>query len=480
MPVVRFPTEHFTQNVRRCYQNPDTALIREFLQNSVDAGATEISFEIHSNFMIVTDNGHGMDRNILENALLTMSGTHKGHGAIGGFGSAKEILLFQHECYSVRTQDLEVNGCNLEYTINDGFDRIDGTKITIKFHEHYKFEEMPFLEKAQAYLARCEVKGVSIFLNGKKVVCDTKAGKLFKSLDWCDIHVSNTQCEYASVRIGGVEMFRPYVSGSSKQVVINVTKPSTNILTVSRDAFTWQFDEELQAVVNDIVVNKRTFGLMKDKTEKFSGSYSFEKVMAKIERSFGVDALPKETVSLIAARVRSGDLRGVSDLINDVYPDSTSVRFVEDCLSGCDFYVSCQKNLNKLPKYLDPHHMNDRKVTIAKLWKRCVRLVCMHNNVNINFAVGWVLSDDVDALYSVVNEVTVFYLNPEVEWLKSSNHRGVWMQMMMTAAHEVAHHYYCSHNEDFMAKYDELLLKTNLAVKSWWDEYIDAKAKEII
>jgi hypothetical protein len=480
MPTVKFPVEHFTRNVRRCYQNPDTALIREFLQNSVDAGATEISFEVASDFMIVTDNGQGMDRDVLENALLTMSGTHKGHGAIGGFGSAKEILLFQHKCYSVRTRDLEVNGCNLEYNISDGLDFVGGTKIKIVFHEHYKFEEMPFLEKAGEYLARCEVKGVDIFLNGKKVVCNTRAGKLFKSLDWCDIHVGNTPCEYASVRIGGVEMFRPYVSGSSKQVVINVTRPSTDILTVSRDAFTWHFADELQSVVNEIVVNKKTFGLMKDRTEKFSGSYSFEKVMSKIERSFGVDALPKETVNLIAARVRSGDLGAVSDLINSVYPDSTSARFVEDCLSGCDFYVSCQKNLNRIPKHLDPHHMNDRKVTIAKLWKRCIRLVCLHNNLDINFAVGWVLSDDVDALYDTVDGVSVFYLNPEVEWLKSSNHRGVWMQMMMTAAHEVAHYFYKSHNEDFMVKYDSLLLKANLAVRSWWDEYVDAKANEII
>ena len=82
-----------------------TALIRQFLQNSLDAGAKRVDFLTGDGYLMVRDNGRGITRERMVEALLTMGGTDKPEGAIGGFGNAKIALLFSHEAYRIRALD---------------------------------------------------------------------------------------------------------------------------------------------------------------------------------------------------------------------------------------------------------------------------------------------------------------------------------------------------------------------------------------
>ena len=92
MATVRIPESHFIKNARRQYRDPDTTLVREALQNSLDAGATHVEFEFGDDSFQVTDNGCGMTAERMVEALLTLSGTSKPAGAVGGFGAAKVVV----------------------------------------------------------------------------------------------------------------------------------------------------------------------------------------------------------------------------------------------------------------------------------------------------------------------------------------------------------------------------------------------------
>lgn len=45
MSIVKIPISHFVTSAKRQYADIDTAIIREAVQNSIDAGSTEIKIE---------------------------------------------------------------------------------------------------------------------------------------------------------------------------------------------------------------------------------------------------------------------------------------------------------------------------------------------------------------------------------------------------------------------------------------------------
>lgn len=79
-------------------QDTGIIILRECLQNSIDAGATVISVEYSDNVLTIADNGIGItDFNAY---MFTIGGTSKnGGGNVGGYGIAKLALLAQKEWY---------------------------------------------------------------------------------------------------------------------------------------------------------------------------------------------------------------------------------------------------------------------------------------------------------------------------------------------------------------------------------------------
>jgi len=108
------------EGVKREYgHNWGMAWWREAIQNSVDAGATEIHLSLHANpngtsTVKVLDNGTGMTQEILVNKFFGYGETGKiGAGTVagtGGFGVAKGLLLFPWLSWKVYTQDLVAEG----------------------------------------------------------------------------------------------------------------------------------------------------------------------------------------------------------------------------------------------------------------------------------------------------------------------------------------------------------------------------------
>jgi hypothetical protein len=132
---VSVPRGYFVKTAQRDYHNPLRALIREFLQNSRDAGASEIRFnftDVDGKIqLVVEDNGCGMDQDVIVNKLMALGESTKGDEHTGGFGVAKILLFFAHESYTIETRNLIVQGSGGVYNIQSKDSYTKGVKCTV-------------------------------------------------------------------------------------------------------------------------------------------------------------------------------------------------------------------------------------------------------------------------------------------------------------------------------------------------------------
>jgi hypothetical protein len=88
------------------YSNYLEAFFREVIQNSFDAEATRLDFEIDDKQFVITclDNGKGMTPDVLLNKFLVQGMSDKPSWAVGGFGEAKKLLTWPWDNYALITQ----------------------------------------------------------------------------------------------------------------------------------------------------------------------------------------------------------------------------------------------------------------------------------------------------------------------------------------------------------------------------------------
>lgn len=107
---VVLPFDRCHNSVNAQYSEIEAAIVRELLQNSLDAGATEIEFRFRSHGYTCEDNGCGMTAAEFRQFFLHLGGTKKHKGSIGGFGAAKELLLYAWEHWKCEAKDRDFNG----------------------------------------------------------------------------------------------------------------------------------------------------------------------------------------------------------------------------------------------------------------------------------------------------------------------------------------------------------------------------------
>jgi hypothetical protein len=156
----------FLRGERDQYYNDFTiAFWRELFQNSVDAGATDISIDIEERQprryggqdgpekvtnICFTDNGHGMTAEVLNDVYFKMGRSTKKDdgGSIGGFGRARIMTCFSQESYSILTKDRFVSG--------------DGPK----FEHGSVAQQVALLEKRRDVLKDAESQQAKVDLDG--------------------------------------------------------------------------------------------------------------------------------------------------------------------------------------------------------------------------------------------------------------------------------------------------------------------------
>lgn len=134
--AITIPPDYFRKNVAHAYRCVPLALIRELFQNSLDAGATKIDFSFGPKGYVFADNGHGMTEEVLRDGFLSLGGSIKQDGSVGGFGEAKVLLCFAGESFHIHSLDNKVDGAGANFTMSKcPEDLYSGTVVKACFTE---------------------------------------------------------------------------------------------------------------------------------------------------------------------------------------------------------------------------------------------------------------------------------------------------------------------------------------------------------
>jgi hypothetical protein len=477
MAHVAIPAEHFTKSAKTDYADHETAIFREAIQNSVDAGATEIYIDLGADWLSVADNGMGMAKDVLIGAMLTLSGSYKSAGSIGGFGAAKAILLFQHASYEIETNHISVKGSVLEYEMNEEAPYTKGTKITMHFRDDYNFRRDHMMAKAIQFLSDCYLPDTKIILDGSEYK-GFKVEQQVKDLGWGMVYCDPCDDEKQDVvvRINGVKMFNKYVGTLNKKIVIEITKPSTEILTSNRDSFNWTTGSEIDALMQEITIDKASFGRMHNTLTKYSGSsrYFVTNVIRKIK-----DLIEQIDATLTSHEMRAKTVAAFNDMENKVLTGhmtqedaikllKSEVKQIDPGMSisiddiiaegvDTDFFIQInKKGMDTIPKELAPSTMKLKYKNIALLWKAAINHVSKSNGIEVPCCIGFIVDDRIEAQYIKTDGIHKFMVNPY--FVERYTGKILANKMLLLAAHEMTHMYRNYHDEYFMTQCESIIL----------------------
>jgi len=238
---IEVPETYFAASAAKDYSDDvGLALVREFAQNAADAGATRVEFVfLGDNQLRVTDNGRGCDARTVRQVLLAPLGTLKEADAIGGFGKAKELLYFANRRWDIKTREVRASGAHLTCTsFESNAEFFAGFEATV--------ELPPALWRAAQNAApnfcRCsERPGVTWVLGGvERTVEVLRPLRAVKDFGFAKAYIDKSSHDsVVYLRTGGLLTGTRwgYHSRELGRVIVEVTKPSFEVLTPSRDWF---------------------------------------------------------------------------------------------------------------------------------------------------------------------------------------------------------------------------------------------------
>lgn len=447
---ITIPAGYFFRQSRNEYSDYKGRLIAELLQNSVDAGAKNIHFNFTPDGYEVIDDGRGMTQETMVSALLTFGGSAKEEGATGGFGHAKILLLFSMKCYEVISRGVRAIGDTLDYTLDNVPD--DGrTVVRGWFPEEWGHEMSDFQWRINTFLSKCHLKA-RVFVNGEEFTNWKVAKRCVRRNDWSKLYASNSSCQqsYISIRKNGLFAFERYAP-SSKEIILEVTADSKEVFTANRDGFRGDKGSEFDKIYGEVLVDKKSFDRKQSSTVLFTGRARYFSTAPAQEARF--EALPQE--------IRVAAYAAVSDrnISLSTLPEEVKV-LVEQCRLAADFVVDLGK-YDRVPKRYAPDTMSVRNQKTLRDWKAALELVFKANKLSSCFRVGFTLDESREAQFTKKDGIEEFLINPEYKPLGADRYTRHF-NLIILAAHEVAHRQHSYHDEEF-ALYSEDLVATTLA-----------------
>jgi hypothetical protein len=459
---VGIPHEYFLKMAKHDYNNWKEALPREFYQNSIDADATFIKVRFHEEdrSITVTDNGCGMTREIILHKLLVLGGTHKKAGAVGAFGKAKELLFFSWDKYLIQTSNLVVKGRGADFVVEE-FENLvpfKGTICTIWVPETEDFDYMRrhFRWTAEKMQAPCR-----IFVDGHEIKTYVRKGRTVRTFPFGTLHqTKNRNNGYLTVRIGGIWMFERYIGDGYGELVLELSKTSLEALTSNRDGLKGEYTSRVDAVIKDLLVNKRSALRKKpaDVIELIPGLGEVDVTpddMADIEDAIKEHRRLKEAIETMLEDKGHGPMTGErTNALMDVAAEGGGVPDIQRMREALEFFGYkpdfVVRHDNKRPKWVKKFMKTRRARLLAKMWTECVRQVMIDNRMWNRFTAGFTFDDNVGAQYVRKGGKIYFLLNPTKDSVKVTNRWVLTQELKGKAIHEVAHLIEEHHDEDFV------------------------------
>jgi hypothetical protein len=314
------PVEYFSQRQESYLHNPEgrvsigpdfftkaideyndwrEAWWREAIQNAVDAGARNVLLHTifiaedgsqtnHGNAkyvdVVCDDDGSGMTEEIVLNKFLVLreSGKPAGSATAGGFGKAKELLLFGWIGWQIHTNNLLFAGAGADYRWDEAPPR-RGTRIVARMPVGKYADSGHAIDVIKkSYLPR-----VRFFVNDDEYKADTRAGKLVRDIAEGKIEIFYKRGDkedrpgiFVRDRTGLLMFCHRPPSDFVGVVVAQLTAPSIEMLTSNRDSFVREYRYSFEDYISELAKDMRSAvkpkkNLFKKKYEgsgKFSGS----------------------------------------------------------------------------------------------------------------------------------------------------------------------------------------------------------------
>jgi hypothetical protein len=513
---------------------------REAIQNSVDAGATEVDCVVtylneagnpvdsinsaRSVEVSCQDDGKGMDEDTLLNKFLVLGGSTKKSGdSVGGFGKAKELLLLPWMKWHLHSRNLLVEGHGIDYEVKRLEGNRKGTGITVWMPT----DRYTTADDALSFIKKCWIPGVRFTVNGQAARANQKVGQSVESVPGkIDITYKKTSKEFdrptCLIRSRGLYMFDRWISSDVKGVIIvEVTGPSIELLTANRDGFR---DYEARKAVDEYInklaadVKSATKGAKNIVKKKFTGTGKFRSKPAEVEatmlmsmgsvqpfdpggnRPMTLTAEQTDTMMRVLADMGAPptddetglDLRAsgaaVAAMLDVPVTGPMHVEAIARQLAWePDFYVYNELEEFHVPKRLMPDAMTPQVQKLARFWAELCRFVLIQLGSKQQYGVGWHFDTSEDggytgASYVSENDENWLMLNPFVGGdpkgeLYSLSDRDHINWLYAAAVHE------CTHMSDGISRHNEAFaaaLTRNVARTANRGRQIEAIRKTVV
>jgi len=498
-PQIGIAREFFT-TVLRDYRDWRIKWWREAIQNAVDAGATKVKCEVvqledRTWRISCDDNGRGMDRATLVDKFLMLGATTKvGAAGVGGFGKAKELLILPWLKWKVHTLDYMAEGVGVQYEVRQ-VQRRAGTRLEVLMPA----DEYTYAAAAIAFLEKCDLPNTSFEVISKPQTEEherkrPKAKMEGRSLlgtvpGKAEIYVTKVKYQANSiyVRVNGMFMFSNYIGETGdKQILVEITAPSVEVLTANRDGFRdWEVSDAVSKLAERVAKDTKSALAMKSGLirKKYTGKGKFKTEQLQAAALGQVGPIPmtsKGRVNLpqpdaiaiaqvVERMLRTGlPAEGGAPAVGSLPNRALSQEFMSIPFSGAhhveqavrqlvwepDFYMINEVEGRRVPKKFMPESMTPTILKLAKVWTELCRFVLIQLGAFHEFGVGFVISEDAMAMYKPEDDEHWLLLNP---YTSPRSLKDVWKpsnrehqkHLYALAVHE------CTHLADGLEYHDE-------------------------
>lgn len=479
---VAIPPLHFLSEAKNEYFDYKARIIAEIVQNSVDAGSSRIDLIFENDKMTFIDNGKGMSKKTMVDALLTLGGSEKENGNAGGFGAAKKILLFSHESYEIHSLNTHVLGSVLEYSFIED-EKFNGTKIIIKPFPEFDYDSNQMIDKAKTFLTGCNLN-CDVYINDEKFANYTVLPKVRETEEM--IVFAQNAGKYdneVTVTKNGIKMFSRHVTNLHQKVMVEIKKDSKTSFTQNRDSLKGKAYAEFNALIDELNIDKFSFSKKGVKKRLFIGAKSFFSFVKKIISSKESVLKPNEKQQLEQVMMKV-----VEDKIDfyaedevafqeikkyNVVEDNVLEKVKEDYHKeqkadiNYNFLVDiCDSTYDEVPEEYMPETMGFENTQIALLWRHCILGIVEACDFQLNFTIGFTLSKYREAVCYQENGIDFILINPEVLKEKYQTLDARFYKTLLVACHELCH--VCKgkryHDESFSTMFEEIATKALITI----------------
>lgn len=476
--TVSIPSGYFRKMAFVDYNNWRTSLAREFFQNSIDARASviDVKFDNETKTITITDNGCGMNLDIIQNKLLVLGGSAKESGSVGAFGKAKELLYFSWDNWTINTRDILVKGQSGTYTIEHIDNYIRGTVSSIDVTGCNT--SVGDIRNSFIYVALKMHTTTKIIIDGVEYKNPEHRGRLVKQLPFGNLYANKSYTgnkSYMEVNIGGVWMFDKYVGGDTAKFVFELTKNSVDCLTSNRDGLQYEYSDQLMAIIKEIMINTTT--LLKTQRTKIkqhiygTGKISLQPMFVESLKLPTYQYNKTETLKAMMEHIQANNIDINTEILkiriqNEKNVDTDRLKMFA---YKPDFVLLFSDDQRSKVKYF---MAQKRASLLASIWSEIVKQIFLDSEFfsNVEFTVGFNFDPESFASVEHNGDDIIVYINPlkigeNGGWSKhpTTNRFLLSEELKDNAIHEVSHLVNgADHNENFSCLMHKIRAKATL------------------